>query len=381
MESLWLFGGQHGGDQQWTKQGAVCHKPGETQQWPWWRVSGLRMFFEGTANMICWWIRCGMGEKEELSLIQGLGMWNYNVFLNISQCLSEGSVLWAFLKNVVKGWVSRSHVLNPFQHSYFSMSVDFFYIIRRNFWHLHYIQCRSPFSLVLLNQISKHLEPLSCSRHADSRASDKHIHIERCSLNENCFCLLCSVPSESISYISPRFLLINLQNPAIIFSVLAFSWVWLCVWYDRSGVQPKHNGRCWLWDMRRINVPLQCKYLRWGHYELFNQGITTFRWSRSGRFCSTRGVSGVWRFRIPRVNCSSQILQIQFSRCRFQPLSMPQFSHKGLEKEYELSSPQGRPLLLTFAYVCLVDIKKRFFCTNYKNSYHVLSQKFTAQSL
>lgn len=38
----------------------------------------------------------------------------------ISQCLIEGSVLCAILKNITKVWVSRSYMVNIFQHSHLS---------------------------------------------------------------------------------------------------------------------------------------------------------------------------------------------------------------------------------------------------------------------
>ena len=38
----------------------------------------------------------------------------------ISQCLIEGSVVCAILKNIIKIWVSRSYMVNIFQHSHLS---------------------------------------------------------------------------------------------------------------------------------------------------------------------------------------------------------------------------------------------------------------------
>ena len=38
----------------------------------------------------------------------------------ISQCLIEGSVVCAILKNIIKIWVSRSYKVNIFQHSHLS---------------------------------------------------------------------------------------------------------------------------------------------------------------------------------------------------------------------------------------------------------------------
>lgn len=60
----------------------------------------------------------------------------------------------------------------------------------------------------------------------------------------------------------PQFLLMNLQILQL-FLVLCPSPYGSDFEFDltlESGVQPKGNGR--RWDMRRINVPLQCNHLR-----------------------------------------------------------------------------------------------------------------------
>ena len=77
-----------------------------------------------------------------------------------------------------------------------SFSMDLFLcIVPRNFWHLHYIQCRSPFRPVSLNQTGKHLEPQLAVECTECRVSGEHIHIDGCSLNYIFFCFLFLVPS------------------------------------------------------------------------------------------------------------------------------------------------------------------------------------------
>lgn len=54
-----------------------------------------------------------------MSLIQGLGMWNCNVFhtCTLYALVKEGSS-GPFQKNILKDWVSWSHGINLFQHSH-----------------------------------------------------------------------------------------------------------------------------------------------------------------------------------------------------------------------------------------------------------------------
>lgn len=64
-----------------------------------------------------------------------------------------------------------------------SFSIDlFFCIVPRKFWHLHYIQCRSPFSPVSLNQTGKHLEPQLAVTYTECSLWWAHPH-DGCSLN------------------------------------------------------------------------------------------------------------------------------------------------------------------------------------------------------
>lgn len=130
-----------------------------------------------------------MRQKEELPFTQGSG--HVQQWWGARPLVSVG--------NIAKGWVSRPHVAN-------SSCTPTVLRLRISFSSLYKIitgiciQCRSPFSPPLHNQMGKQYHDWP---HVAHRSESMEAHSHWCQdLSQGCFCLLCSAPSEFILCIS-----------------------------------------------------------------------------------------------------------------------------------------------------------------------------------
>lgn len=178
------------------------------------------------------------------------------------------------------------------------------------------------------------------------------------------FCLLCFTPSESVLYVSPRFLLIYLQ---ILRLFLAF---WPSSGFDFEfdliGLGFSLNAGCAIGGEWRSpwNVTTSDEVLMGSATEA-SQTSDGVRMAVS----AAKGVSaGLQGLEYSKSTKSSPILQLQFSRCHFPPFNAIIVT-LGLEKSMN-SAAYRVTLLLIFAHIYPVVIKKKkgFFCSSYKNS-------------